>query len=116
MGLAPPGRTHPGTGFPGLGIPGPYDESWNKARDAAALKLEEWVNQAVNTVRNWCSDDEDDGTMLAEQETLTAAEEAAIRDRAAGKPVDEATYNRARQKQIKNEKYNKQRNKRKRGG
>ena len=50
--------------------------------------------------------------MLAEQEALTAEEEAAIRNRAAGKPVDEATYNRTRQKQIKNEKYNKQRNKR----
>ena len=54
--------------------------------------------------------------MLAEQETLTAEEEAALLAKAAGKPYDEGTYNRARQKQIKNEKFNKERNKRKRGG
>jgi len=54
-GLASPGRAQPGYGSPSLGIPGPFDESWNRARDAAALKLEEWFNRAVNTVQNWCS-------------------------------------------------------------
>jgi hypothetical protein len=54
--------------------------------------------------------------MMAEQETLSAAEEEAIRAKNAGQPYDQATYNRARQKQIKNEKYAKERNKRKRGG
>ena len=115
-GLAPPGRAQPGYGVPSLFPPGPFDESWNESRDAAALALEEWINRAVNTVKNWCSADEDDGAMMAEQETLTADEEAAIRAKAAGEPYDQATYNRARQKQIKNEKYNKERNKRKRGG
>ncbi len=93
-----------------MGIPGPFDESWAKSRDAAALTLGEWFNRAVNTVKNWCSDDEDDGAMLAEQETLTAEEEAAVRARA-GKPFDKKAYNRARQKQLKNEKYNDVRNK-----
>lgn len=56
-----------------------------------------------------------DDIMMAEQETLTAAEEEAIRAKNSGKPYDQAAYNRARQKQIKNEKYAKQRNKQKRG-
>jgi uncharacterized protein RhaS with RHS repeats len=109
-GLAPP-RSQPGTGVPTLFPPGPFDDSWNRARENAALKLEEWINQAVNTVRDWCSSEEDDGPMLAEQETLTAEEEAALRAKAAGNPYDQGAYNRARQKQIKNEKYNKERNK-----
>jgi RHS repeat-associated protein len=61
-----------------------------------------------------CAQPED--TMLAEQETLSAAEEEAVRAKKAGKPYDRAAYNRARQKQIKNEKHLKERNKRKRGG
>jgi len=52
----------------------------------------------------------------AQAETLSAAEEEAIRAKNAGEPYDAATYNRARQKQIKNEKYAKERNKQKRGG
>lgn len=82
------------------------------------MALEEWINRAVNTVKNWCSahENEGDDTMLAEQETLTADEKEAIGAKAAGEPYDQATYNRARQKQINNEKYNKERNKRKRGG
>jgi hypothetical protein len=52
----------------------------------------------------------------AQPETLSAAEEEAIRAKNAGEPYDPATYNRARQKQIKNEKYAKERNKQKRGG
>jgi hypothetical protein len=47
-------------------------------------------------------------------ETLSAAEEEAIRAKNAGEPYDVKTYNRARLKQIKNEKYAKKRNKRKR--
>jgi len=48
--------------------------------------------------------------------TLSAAEEEALRAKAAGEPYDKATYNRARQKQIFNEKHRKERNSRKRGG
>src|SRR5262249_36836719 len=59
-GLASPGHARPGTGFPGWGVPGPFSDSWNKARDAAALKLEEWLNRAVSTVKNWCSSDADE--------------------------------------------------------
>jgi hypothetical protein len=62
----------------------------------------------------------DNGTGIlmatAQPETLSAAEEEAIRAKNAGEPYDAATYNRARQKQIKNEKYAKERNKQKRGG
>jgi hypothetical protein len=47
---------------------------------------------------------------------LIAAEEDAIRAKNAGERFDQATYKKARQKQITNEKYAKKRNKRKRGG
>ena len=67
-------------------------------------------NSPPTTVNN------DDNTMLAEQETLSEDEQAAVDAQAAGKPYDPKVYNRARQKQIKNEKYNKQRNKRKQRG
>jgi RHS repeat-associated protein len=117
-GLAPP-RSHPnspGVGIPPLIQPGPFDDSWNQSVKNTTLAIEEWIDNAVNTVRGWCSSEEDDGPLLAEQETLTAEEEAALRAKAAGQPYDQAAYNRARQKQIKNEKYNKERNKRKRRG
>ena len=55
-GLAPPGRAQPGYGVPSLFPPGPFDESWNKSRDAAALALEEWINRAVNTVQKTLGD------------------------------------------------------------
>ncbi|HEV7606571.1 MAG TPA: RHS repeat-associated core domain-containing protein [Steroidobacteraceae bacterium] len=42
-GLAPP-RSQPGTGFPSLFPPGPFDDSWSRSRDNAALALEEWLN------------------------------------------------------------------------
>jgi RHS repeat-associated protein len=112
-GLAPGGRTQPGTGFPTWGIPGPFDGDWGQARDNAALAIEEWINQAENAIRGWCSSEDDDGPLMAEQETLTAEEAEALRAKAAGEPYDQAAYNRAVQKQIKNEKYNKERNKRK---
>jgi RHS repeat-associated protein len=57
-GLAPPGRTQPGYGFPGLGIPGPFDESWNKSRDNAALGLEDWLHRVGNAIREACKPDE----------------------------------------------------------
>jgi len=75
--------------------------------------LADFVNDVGRTIRNICGLDD---IVMAEQETLSADEEAAIRAKNAGKPYDPATYNRARQKQIKNEKYAKERNKRKRGG
>lgn len=52
----------------------------------------------------------------AQAETLSAAEEEAIRAKQAGEPYDQATYNRARKKQIKNEKYEGERNKNKQRG
>lgn len=76
--------------------------------------LKDGAKNVAKTVKDWCTSADED-IMLAEQETLTAAEEEAIRAKNAGKPYDPAAYNRARQKQIKNEKYAKQRNKRKRG-
>ena len=87
-----------------------YDSPAN--RDAASA-LADFVNDVGRTIRNICGLDD---IVMAEQETLSADEEAAIRAKNAGKPYDPATYNRARQKQIKNEKYAKERNKRKRGG
>jgi RHS repeat-associated protein len=38
-GLAPP-RTQPGIGFPPLFPPGPFDESWNQARNGAANAID----------------------------------------------------------------------------
>ena len=115
-GLAEP-RTQPGTGVPTLFPPGPFDDDWNKSVDNTALAIEEWFDQAVNAIREWCSGDESesDDPMLAERETLSREEQEAVNAKNAGLPYDEAAYNRARQKQIKNEKYDKQRNKRKRG-
>lgn len=82
------------------------EEWWEDFKDGAKN-----IGEAI---KDWCTSG-DESIMLAEQETLTAAEEEAIRAKNAGKPYDQAAYNRARQKQIKNEKYAKQRNKRKRG-
>ncbi len=55
MGLAPPGRTQPGYGVPSLFPSGPFDESWNKSRDNAALGLEDWLNRVGNAIREMCS-------------------------------------------------------------
>ena len=52
----------------------------------------------------------------SQAETLSAAEEEAIRAKGAGQPYDQTTYNRARKKQIKNEKYEGERNKKKQRG
>jgi RHS repeat-associated protein len=51
-GLAPPGRTQPGTGFPALGIPGPFDESWNQARDGAVNDIESALGALGNAIGN----------------------------------------------------------------
>ncbi|MCY1078896.1 eCIS core domain-containing protein [Archangium lansingense] len=52
----------------------------------------------------------------AQPETLSAAEEEAIKNKEAGEPYDQGTYDRARKKQVKNEKYRRERNKNKQRG
>jgi hypothetical protein len=58
------------------------------------------------------------GLLMAsgELETLTAEEERALADKAAGRPFDKAVAARAERKLVKNEKVRKERNKQKRGG
>jgi RHS repeat-associated protein len=94
-------------------LPGSIFDFDSPANRDAASALADFVNDVGRTIRDICGFDD---IMMAEQETLSAAEEEAIRAKNAGKPYDPAAYNRARQKQIKNEKYAKERNKRKRGG
>jgi uncharacterized protein RhaS with RHS repeats len=114
-GLDPAGG--PATGprqptYPGLPSFRPFQPGTSQTRDAANA-IVNFVNQMGSTIKNICGFDD---IMMAEEETLSAAEEEAIRAKNAGQPYDKETYNRARKKQIKNEKYAKQRNKQKRGG
>jgi RHS repeat-associated protein len=57
-GLAPPGRAQPGSGVPSLFPPGPFDESWNRSRDNAALGIEDWLHRVGNAIREACKPDE----------------------------------------------------------
>ncbi|MGH3872463.1 MAG: hypothetical protein ACRDSR_13325 [Pseudonocardiaceae bacterium] len=56
----------------------------------------------------------DSVTMAPQPPQLSEEEKRAIENKEAGRPYDEAAYNRAKKKQIETEKYNKERNKQKR--
>jgi RHS repeat-associated protein len=57
-GLAPPGRAQPGSAVPSLFPPGPFDGSWNRSRDNAALGIEDWLHRVGNAIREACKPDE----------------------------------------------------------
>lgn len=74
FGLAPPGRSQPGYGVSPLFPPGPFDGSWNRARDNAALALERWLKRVGQAVRDACSSED------SEEDRCRKADDACFKE------------------------------------